>query len=299
MEKSDLYILLIALALPFISFIISFLIPNRLEKLIPWLATAVMSVGLVSATLLFYSDGISGFTFRWFSVGTADFSVDLKLRGESVTMLMVVYAISWIVHLYSIGYITKHKGLKRYFGMLGFFTFSMAGVVVADNLLLLFIFWELVGFASYILIGHWFEKEEAGTASLKAFLFNRVGDVIFLVGLLLIYSQTRTFSITELSTLDSADWFAMASLCIFCGVIGKSAQLPLFSWLPSAMVGPTPVSALIHAATMVAAGVYLLLRVHFLFTPVTLNIVALAGISTAIIGSISAIAQYDIKKILA
>ena len=190
--------------------------------------------------------------------------------------------------------------LRRYFGMLGFFTFSMLGIVVADNLLLIFVFWELVGFSSYMLIGHWREKPAAADAAKRAFLFNRTGDIGFLIGLMVLWRYTGTFDLHVLGiSSETLPWQTAASLCIFCGVIGKSAQFPLFAWLPDAMEGPTPVSALIHAATMVAAGVFLLARVYFLFTPIALDVVALTGFITALLGALAALAQNDIKKILA
>ena len=184
--------------------------------------------------------------------------------------------------------------------MLGFFTFSMQGIILADNLLVLFVFWELVGFSSYMLIGHWMEKPEAAQAAKKAFIINRIGDAGFVIGLMIIWTNTGTFNLTEIIQAGRIyEWQTAASLCIFCGVIGKSAQFPLFTWLPDAMEGPTPVSALIHAATMVAAGVYLMIRVFPLFTADSLMIVGSIGMITALIGAVSALSQHDLKKILA
>jgi len=215
-------------------------------------------------------------------------------------MLLMVNLISFLVHVYSIGYMARDDQQGRYFAMLGFFTFSMLGIVLADNLLLIFIFWELVGFSSYALIGHWFEKEAAAAAAKKAFLFNRIGDLGFLIGLMLLWTNTETFNIDQLRNLGEVfSWQTAASLCIFCGVAGKSAQFPLLTWLPDAMEGPTPVSALIHAATMVAAGVFLLARVDFLFTDSSLNVVIVAGAITALLAALAALVQYDLKKILA
>lgn len=193
------------------------------------------------------------------------------------------------------------KALPRYFAMLGFFTFSMLGIIMADNLLMIFVFWELVGFSSYMLIGHWMHKPEAAAASKKAFIFNRIGDAGFLIGLMIIWGNTGSFHFDHILSLsaDHQAWQTVASLCLFCGVIGKSAQFPLLTWLPDAMEGPTPVSALIHAATMVAAGVYLLAKLFFLFTPEALNVVIITGALTALMASCSALVQTDIKKILA
>jgi len=215
-------------------------------------------------------------------------------------MLLVVAFISFLINFYSIGSMAGDPDIKRYFAMLGFFTFSMQGIVVADNLLLIFIFWELVGFSSYMLIGHWNQKPAAADAAKRAFIINRVGDIGFLIGLMILWANAGSFNLLELGSLSQIfSWQTAASLCVFWGVIGKSAQFPLFVWLPDAMEGPTPVSALIHAATMVAAGVFLLARVHFLFTPYSLDIVAITGCLTALLGALAALVQHDIKKILA
>jgi NADH-quinone oxidoreductase subunit L len=214
-------------------------------------------------------------------------------------MMTVVSVISFLVHLYSVGYMAGDDNPRKYFGMLGLFTFAMQGIVLSDNLLVLFIFWELVGFSSYLLIGHWNEKEKAARAATKAFLFNRIGDAAFLIGLMIIWSNTGTFEISIIIQHAPFELQTLAGLLIFGGVIGKSAQFPLFSWLPDAMEGPTPVSALIHAATMVAAGVYLLIRLFPVFTEGSLNIIAWIGLITAVAGSVCALFQNDIKKVLA
>lgn len=215
-------------------------------------------------------------------------------------MLPLVTLISFLIHLYSVGYMAGENSIKRYFAMLGFFTFAMLGIVVSDNLLVLFIFWELVGFSSFMLVGHWLQKSEAARAAKKAFLFNRIGDAGFLIGIMIIWSNTQNLNLSSLLQFNEiAGWQTAASLFIFCGVIGKSAQFPLFTWLPDAMEGPTPVSALIHAATMVAAGVFLLARVFTLFTPSALNVVAVTGVLTGLLAAWSALHQFDIKKILA
>ena len=215
-------------------------------------------------------------------------------------MLLVVTFISFLVHVYSIGYMAGDRSLRRYFAMLGLFTFSMLIIVVADNLLLLFVGWELVGFSSYMLIGHWKEKPSAAKAAKKAFILNRIGDAGFLIGLMIIWTYHGSFSLVDWSNPNTAaSWQTAASLCIFCGVVGKSAQFPLLNWLPDAMEGPTPVSALIHAATMVAAGVYLVMRIFALFTPSSLDIIAVVGVVTATLGAFAAVSQTDVKKILA
>lgn len=215
-------------------------------------------------------------------------------------MLPLISVISFLVHFYSVGYMAGEAGIRRYFSMLGFFTFSMLALVLSDNLLAIFFYWELVGFSSYLLIGHWLQKPAAAKAAQKAFLFNRIGDAGFLVGLMIVWANTQSFNLSELLHLPEVySWQTAASLCIFSGVVGKSAQFPLFTWLSDAMEGPTPVSALIHAATMVAAGVFLLVRVFPLFTNEALNVVAIIGMVTALVAAVSALNQFDIKKILA
>ena len=240
------------------------------------------------------------FVTTWFLIGDHTFSAGVFVNILSATMLLVVTFISFLVHLYSIGYMAGDASLRKYFAMLGLFTFSMLAIVLADNLLLLFVGWELVGFSSYMLIGHWKEKPEAARAAKKAFMLNRIGDAGFLVGLMILWTNHGSFDISGLSSMDHfSSWQTAASLCLFCGVIGKSAQFPLLTWLPDAMEGPTPVSALIHAATMVAAGVYLMIRIFPFFTPTSLDVVSVIGIITALVGACAAIGQYDIKKILA
>lgn len=234
-------------------------------------------------------------------IGDSSITISMALSNQSMLMMFVVSLISFLVHLYSLGYMAGETDVRRYFAMLGFFTFAMQGIVLADSLLLLFVFWELVGFSSYLLIGHYTSDIESGRAAKKAFIMNRIGDVGFMVGLMVVWASHRSFELSLLlQTSDvSTSTQTLASLLIFCGVVGKSAQFPLFTWLPDAMKGPTPVSALIHAATMVAAGVYLLARIFPLFTQDALVVVAIVGAITAVIAAVAALAQTDIKKILA
>jgi NADH-quinone oxidoreductase subunit L len=247
----------------------------------------------------FWDEGSLLITIDWFTVGRTTFTANLAISNQSMVMLGAVSFISLLVHLYSIGYMAGDPAWKRYFAILGFFTFAMQGIVLSDNMLLVFVFWELVGFSSYMLIGHWTRKPEAGRAATKAFVMNRIGDAGFLVGLMIIWATWGTFSVSELLQAPPTEWQTAAALCIFCGVIGKSAQVPLTTWLPDAMEGPTPVSALIHAATMVAAGVYLLVRLFGIFTADALLVVAITGMVTTVAGALAALSQYDIKKILA
>lgn len=295
--------LLLVVLLPLLSFVVSGRIPERYSWAVTFTAPLFLLISTICAIYVFtavwhhqpYSAKVD-----WFAIGGTMVSAGIYLNDIAALMLLVVTFISFLVHVYSTGYMAGDAGITRYFSMLGFFTFSMLGIVLADSLLLMFVFWELVGFSSYMLIGHWTEKEEAAAAAKKAFLLNRIGDAGFLVGLMLIWTNTGTFDIVQLSGINEAfSWQTTASLCLFAGVMGKSAQFPLLTWLPDAMEGPTPVSALIHAATMVAAGVFLLARVDFLFTPIALNTVAVVGILTALMAALSALVQFDIKKILA
>jgi NADH-quinone oxidoreductase subunit L len=245
----------------------------------------------------------------WLSMVTPWSSVQLGvgiyITDVAALMLVVVSVVTLLVHLFSIGYMQGDEGFNKYFAFLGFFAFSMYGIVLADNLLLIFFFWELVGLSSYLLIGFWYQKKEAVLAAKKAFLVNRVGDIGFLVGLMVIWWQWGTFDLEMLAgVLQGVDesvvkWITLAGIGLFLGAVGKSAQFPLQLWLPDAMEGPTPVSALIHAATMVAAGVYLLARVFFMLSPDALLVIAYTGAFTAFFAAFAALWQNDIKKVLA
>jgi NADH-quinone oxidoreductase subunit L len=294
---------LVALLLPLASFALSLLTSERYSWLISINSSLLILAGTIFSIILLasvWNNGPHELEVKWFSFGSRLIGASLLLSNETVLMLVVVSLVSFLVHLYSIGYMAADANVKKYFAMLGFFTFSMLGIVLADDLLLLFVFWELVGFSSYMLIGHWNEKPAAANAAKKAFIMNRIGDVGFLVGLMIIWSQTGSLNLSDVvATGSPGEWNTAASLCIFCGVVGKSAQFPLFTWLPDAMEGPTPVSALIHAATMVAAGVYLLIRTAPLFTEVSLIVVGITGLVTAVLAALSALYQNDIKRILA
>lgn len=293
---------LLALFAPLLSGMIAAAISPRYAWLISLTAPFMLLLSLVAACILFYeargSDPM-GFSVPWFMLNDQTIEVGLYIDKLTVVMVLLVCLISFLVHLYSTGYMAGDQSINRYFFMLGFFTFAMLGIVLADNLLLIFVFWELVGFSSYMLIGHWTELPEAAKACTKAFIMNRLGDLGFIVGLMIVYHQTGSFQLVTLYNEQVLPWETAASLCFFLGIIGKSAQFPLLTWLPDAMAGPSPVSALIHAATMVAAGVFLLARIHFLFTPVSLNAVVMIGLLTSLMGATAALTHYDIKKILA
>jgi NADH-quinone oxidoreductase subunit L len=212
-------------------------------------------------------------------------------------MLSIVGVVGLCVHVFSLGYMHDDAAKARYFGGLSIFMFSMIGIVLADNLFMMFIFWELVGFSSYFLINHWNEKASASDAAKKAFIVNRVGDFGFLLGIITCYWMNGTVNLSELAA--GHVYSRLIPLLLFCGAVGKSAQLPLQVWLPDAMEGPTPVSALIHAATMVAAGIYMLCRINVLMVPDALAVIAWVGTLTALYAALCAITQRDIKKVLA
>ncbi len=239
---------------------------------------------------------------EWLSFGNFTVSMGFLFDGVAATMLAMVAFVGLLIHVFSLGYMADDKAKGRFFGGLSIFMFSMLGIILADNLIMIFVFWELVGFSSYMLIGHYLDTDDAAAASKKAFIVNRIGDLGFLIGIVYAYWHFGTTNIEAMGAAVNADpslisWVIAALL--MCGFIGKSAQFPLHVWLPDAMAGPTPVSALIHAATMVAAGVYFLIRIAFLFPESVLGGIAILGTSVAVYAGFCAYGQNDIKKILA
>lgn len=239
--------------------------------------------------------------FHWFPIGDSYFTVVMRTDPMAKSMCLLINFIAFLIIVYSIVYMKGEKHYHKYFAYLGLFTFSMLGIVLFDNLLFIYAFWELVGLSSYLLIGFWYQNPLATMASKKAFIINRIGDIGFLVGILMIWTRYGTLDLQQwLQTahfMDFTDTFI--SISLFGGCIGKSAQFPLQVWLPDAMNGPTPASALIHAATMVAAGIYFMIRVLPFCTPDALLLVGVIGGVTAVLAALSASVQYDIKKILA
>ncbi len=234
----------------------------------------------------------------WLTFGSLNITLGYYLNSTSAVLLFVVTFVGFLIHLFAVEYSEHDESRARFFGALSLFMFSMTGIVLSSNLIMMFFFWELVGFCSYMLIGHYQFKDSAGKAANKAFIVNRIGDFGFLIGIIWCWWQYGTVDLVALEA--QADTLVTGiGLLLFCGVLGKSAQMPLHVWLPDAMEGPTPVSALIHAATMVAAGVFLMCRVFFIFSVEALDIIAWVGAITAIFAGISAITQNDIKKILA
>jgi NADH-quinone oxidoreductase subunit L len=300
------------LALPFLSFLILFFFGKKLPRQGDWLGIGTTAGSFLLALFILaqvWNGPPQALNWDWFTLGIGankiSFSVGIYLDALAGLMLALVTFISLLVQVFSVAYMHHEPGYARYYAYLSLFTGAMLGLIFSSNLLVLFIFWELVGFASYLLIGFWFEKSVASQAATKAFLINRLGDVGLLLGLFGLYSLFKTFNLTELNQAfsgqnptDSA-FLTLVGLGLFCGCIGKSAQFPLQIWLPDAMQGPTPVSALIHAATMVAAGVYLLARCFAFFTPDALLVIAIIGTITAVLGGLAALFQNDIKRILA
>ncbi|MEZ5017629.1 MAG: NADH-quinone oxidoreductase subunit L [Flavipsychrobacter sp.] len=229
-----------------------------------------------------------------------------QVDALSSLFLLIITGIGFLIHVYSTSYMHDDEGMTKYFAYLNLFVFSMLLLVLGGNYLIMFIGWEGVGLCSYLLIGFWFKERENTNAAKKAFVMNRIGDLGFLVGMLLVLFNFGTLSYQELfstmsTTTPSSDLTNWIAICFFIGAMGKSAQIPLYTWLPDAMAGPTPVSALIHAATMVTAGIYMIARSNALYNlaPMAMDLVAIIGLATAILAASIAIKQYDIKKVLA
>ena len=307
MDNNLIYSLLI-LFLPLVSFVYQIFFGKILGRNTHFISISLIALifGL-SLSFLFQSINkgygtILDVSTIWFS--STDFNVSLGIYIDNITsiMLCVVSFISLLVHIYSTEYMKDDPRYSRYFGFLGIFTFSMNGIVLADSLIMMYIFWELVGLSSYLLIGFWFEKDSAANACKKAFLTNRVGDIGMFIGMMILFFSVGSFNINELiygTKNMNLELLTIAGLLVFMGAIGKSAQFPLHIWLPDAMEGPTPVSALIHAATMVAAGVYMTFRIFPFLTPDALAIIAVIGAITALCAAIMAVTRNDIKAVLA
>ncbi len=300
--------------IPLIGFLINFFLGKRLpEKLTGIIASLALGTSFVLAIALFLKllqlppehRYIEQYIFTWITVGKFDLPFALLLDPLSGVMMLVVTGISFLIHIYSIGYMAGDKGIARYFSYLNLFVFFMLLLVMGNNYLILFIGWEGVGLCSYLLIGFWFEDKAKAIAGKKAFIVNRIGDFGFLVGMFLMYSTFGSLIFSEVferaSLFGPAPILTAMTLLMFMGATGKSAQIPLYIWLPDAMAGPTPVSALIHAATMVTAGVYMVARSSILYAlaPTSLMVVAIVGCITALVAATIGIAQNDIKKVLA
>lgn len=313
----------IMLAIPLFVFLFLILLGRVFKRYRGVAATAFMFVNTVIATSLFFNvDSGEHYIYRLSWINIAQFKFDFGVQVDSLSALfaLIVCFVSFLVHLFSIEYLRGDKNFEKYFSYLGLFTFSMLGIIFSENLLQMFVFWELVGFSSYLLIGFWYQNSKAIVANKKAFIVNRIGDAGFLLGILVLFTLTGTLSFDPISSfisdvtvssdydfsyfvspsgVVSRAWLIVGALGICSGGLAKSAQLPFSVWLPNAMEGPTPVSALIHAATMVAAGIYLLARFSFLMPEEVLNVLAVIGSLTALVAAITAITQTDIKRVLA
>ncbi len=298
--------------LPLLGFLINGLFGKYLPKMVVGsLATAVVFGSFCIAVSLFMnfdseSQPVIVRAFEWFRVNGVQINFGFQIDQLSLMMVMIITGIGSLIHLYSIGYMSHDKGFYKFFTYLNLFIFSMLLLVMGSNYLILFIGWEGVGLCSYLLIGFWYTNEEYGKAARKAFIMNRIGDLALLIGIFMIASQTNAvdyLTVAQNSSNFELDGtviiFITASL--FIGATGKSAQVPLYTWLPDAMAGPTPVSALIHAATMVTAGIYLVVRSNFLFTlaPTVQGGILFIGFLTAALAGFYALRQNDIKKVLA
>lgn len=305
---------------PLLGFLFNGLIGYRIknEKIIGWVGSGVVGLSFLISLLTFFE--ISGLPaserkfvvplFQWLSVEGLDISFSYLVDPLSLVMALVVTGVGFLIHVYSIGYMHGDKGFWRFFAYLNLFIFMMMNLILADNFVLMFLGWEGVGLCSYLLIGFWydrkFENSTTADAAKKAFIVNRIGDFAFLLGMFLIYKTfgslnfNDVFTIAENLPVNEAT-ITLITLFLFIGATGKSAQIPLYVWLPDAMAGPTPVSALIHAATMVTAGVYMVSRCSILFvqSEITMMVIAVIGALTAIFAASMGLVQNDIKKVLA
>ena len=301
---------------PFVGFVLNGLLGRRLPKAL--VSTIALAAPLISflivlhAALLVWTGAVALPAIEqgapvWISVGALHVDFGSVLDQLSLVMLLIITGVGFLIHIYSVGYMHEEEGYWRYFAYLNLFLFFMTVLVLAGNALLMFVGWEGVGLASYLLIGFWFQKTSAAEAGKKAFVVNRIGDFGFLIGLFLLLANFGTLTFNEIASRIAASpamvggVLTAIALCLLVGATGKSAQLPLYVWLPDAMEGPTPVSALIHAATMVTAGVYMIARTHFIFdrSPFALSIVAIVGAATAIFAATIGLVQTDIKRVLA
>ncbi|HVD96297.1 MAG TPA: NADH-quinone oxidoreductase subunit L [Candidatus Limnocylindria bacterium] len=297
----------IILLAPLVSAALITLFTLRWKTLSSSISIAAVLVSFTCSCLIFAHRTATAAEFTWINIsGAFQVPLGLTLDQLSRTMVVLVSGIGAAIHIYSLGYMRDDEGKSRYFAALSLFMFAMLGIVLANNFVMLFIFWELVGFTSYVLIGHWFYRDAAADAANKAFITTRIGDFGFMIGILMLWMAAGSVVFTEMAprmaTLAGHPPFlTIVALLIFCGAVGKSAQFPLHVWLPDAMEGPTPISALIHAATMVAAGVYMLVRVAFVIqaSHTALLIIAWIGTITAVMAALIATQQNDIKRILA
>jgi NADH-quinone oxidoreductase subunit L len=298
----------IILLAPLLSATIIALFTQRLRTVSAAISVTAVLISLVASCVLIFGPdrAVPATQFQWLNLPEFQIPIGFTIDRLSKAMLLVVTVVGSLIHIYSLGYMADDEGKSRYFAGLSIFMFSMLGIVFANNFVMMFIFWELVGVSSYILIGHWFHRPAPPAAANKAFITNRIGDFGFMLGILMVWIGAKSVMFTDIennlaSLAANPTYLTITTLLVFCGAVGKSAQFPLHVWLPDAMEGPTPVSALIHAATMVAAGVYMLSRVFFLIaaSPGAQHVIAWIGIITAVLAALMATQQSDIKRILA
>lgn len=313
----SLELIVVLLVAPFAGFLINGLLGKWLkgnEKLSGWIGSIAVLISLICSIIAFANLHGGGTPFdetlyEWITGESFAFNIGLRVDALTTIMLLVITGVGFLIHVYSIGYMHGDAGYTRYFAYLNLFVFAMLILVLGNNYLMMFVGWEGVGLCSYLLIGFWYEKKSATDAGKKAFIVNRIGDFGFLLGMFTLFAAFGTLDFTAVFDAAEADNFqkvfgsstlVIATLLLFVGAIGKSAQIPLYVWLPDAMEGPTPVSALIHAATMVTAGVYMIARSAVLYDIAhTGEIVAWVGVLTAFFAATIALAQNDIKRILA
>ncbi|MDI1257514.1 MAG: NADH-quinone oxidoreductase subunit L [Flavobacterium sp.] len=311
----DTSLALVLLLAPFLGFLINVFFGKSLGKTVSgWIGTLAVLVSF-AVTLYFFMNltqsgqAVKISLFDWIDISTFKVDFGFQLDQLSLLWLLFVTGIGSLIHLYSISYMHDDENMHKFFAYLNLFIFFMITLVVGSNLLVMFIGWEGVGLCSYLLIGFWYKNQDYNDAAKKAFIMNRIGDLGLLIGIFVLGMITHTLDfdgINNAAQINNAmsgntGWYAFAALCLFIGACGKSAQIPLYTWLPDAMAGPTPVSALIHAATMVTAGIFMVTRLHFLFdiAPAVQNLIAVIGAITALVAATIGLLQTDIKKVLA
>ncbi|WP_316813451.1 NADH-quinone oxidoreductase subunit L [Pedobacter heparinus] len=299
--------------IPLLGFVINGLCRNSLSKNgIGFIGSGVIFISFAISLGIFFELGAAAnksheiFLFNWISAGTLDIPLSFLVDPLSSLMLLIITGVGFLIHIYSIGYMHSDEGFGKFFSYLNLFIFFMLLLVLGSNYIVMFIGWEGVGLCSYLLIGFWYTNSSYASAAKKAFVMNRIGDLGFLLGVFLIFTTFGSVEFGKIfpqaaNMLPGNSTIALIALFLFIGACGKSAQLPLFTWLPDAMAGPTPVSALIHAATMVTAGIYMIARSNLLFdlAPIIQHVIAIVGLATAVLGAIIALTQNDIKKVLA
>jgi NADH-quinone oxidoreductase subunit L len=312
MEMNTNIALVLVLA-PFLGFLINVFFGKSLGKTVSGIVgTLAVFISFIAACFFFGANAAqpSGFQislFDWIQISNFKVDFGYLLDQLSILWLLFVTGIGSLIHLYSISYMHEDENMHKFFAYLNLFVFFMITLVVGSNLLVMFIGWEGVGLCSYLLIGFWYKNQEYNDAAKKAFIMNRIGDLGLLIGIFIVGNLFSTLDYTTLKTAITGAtnvdlyWLTVAGFALFIGACGKSAQIPLYTWLPDAMAGPTPVSALIHAATMVTAGIFMITRLNFVFDllPEVQHVIAIVGAITALVAATIGLVQNDIKKVFA